>query len=225
MSFHEEALRVRAPHRLQLGDGQARCPVVVLVHDDRRCRRWRPGSDGTRCPSRRTPPSSSSLIGRDASDRSVSPLQNFLKPPPVPEMPTVTWTPGLAAPKASAAAVVSGPTVEEPSAEMVPDRFESAAAAVEAGAAAVSVPLAAGAAAAVVVSSSRLQPPHAASTRPSGSRRRSPRSCACACVFLHRVPPVGGSSAAGPKWAARWIPAGEEPVRRIRARELPAPRR
>ena len=69
---------------------------------------------------------SSSLIGREASDRSVSPLQNFSKPPPVPEMPTVTWTPEFAAPKASAAAVVSGPTVEEPSAEMVPDRFGSA---------------------------------------------------------------------------------------------------
>jgi hypothetical protein len=31
-------------------------------------------------------------IGRDAFDRSVSPRQNFLNPPPVPEMPTVTLT-------------------------------------------------------------------------------------------------------------------------------------
>src|SRR3954454_3322561 len=107
---------------------------------------------------------SSSLIGREASDRSVSPLQNFSKPPPVPEMPTVTWTPEFAAPKASAAAVVSGPTVEEPSAEMVPDRFGSAAAAVDAGAADESAPLAAGAAAAGVASSLRLEPPQAAST-------------------------------------------------------------
>jgi hypothetical protein len=29
-------------------------------------------------------------IGREASEMSVSPRQNFLKPPPVPEMPTVT---------------------------------------------------------------------------------------------------------------------------------------
>ena len=31
-----------------------------------------------------------SRIGREASEMSVSPRQNFLKPPPVPEMPTVT---------------------------------------------------------------------------------------------------------------------------------------
>jgi hypothetical protein len=31
-------------------------------------------------------------IGREASEISVSPRQNFLKPPPVPEMPTVTRT-------------------------------------------------------------------------------------------------------------------------------------
>jgi hypothetical protein len=35
---------------------------------------------------------SSSLIGREASDRSVSPRQKRSKPPPVPETPTVTWT-------------------------------------------------------------------------------------------------------------------------------------
>ena len=37
--------------------------------------------------------SSSALIGRDASLMSVSPAQNFSKPPPVPEVPTVIWTP------------------------------------------------------------------------------------------------------------------------------------
>ena len=37
---------------------------------------------------------SSSLIGREASEMSVSPAQNFSKPPPVPEMPTVTLTLG-----------------------------------------------------------------------------------------------------------------------------------
>jgi hypothetical protein len=30
------------------------------------------------------------VIGREALEKSVSPRQNFLKPPPVPEMPTVT---------------------------------------------------------------------------------------------------------------------------------------
>jgi len=46
-------------------------------------------------------------IGRDAFARSISPLQKRWKPPPVPEMPTVTLT--LDAPallKSSAAAVV-----------------------------------------------------------------------------------------------------------------------
>jgi hypothetical protein len=33
---------------------------------------------------------SSARIGREAFETSVSPRQNFLKPPPVPEMPTVT---------------------------------------------------------------------------------------------------------------------------------------
>src|SRR5918996_403645 len=33
------------------------------------------------------------LIGREAFERSVSPRQKRSKPPPVPEMPTVTWTP------------------------------------------------------------------------------------------------------------------------------------
>ena len=35
---------------------------------------------------------SSSLIGREAFERSVSPRQKRSKPPPVPETPTVTWT-------------------------------------------------------------------------------------------------------------------------------------
>ena len=36
---------------------------------------------------------SSSSIGREAFERSVSPRQNRSKPPPVPEMPTVTFAP------------------------------------------------------------------------------------------------------------------------------------
>jgi hypothetical protein len=41
------------------------------------------------------------LIGREASEMSVSPAQNFSKPPPVPEVPTVIFTPGFSAWKAS----------------------------------------------------------------------------------------------------------------------------
>src|SRR5882724_4537266 len=55
-------------------------------------------------------------IGRDASETSVSPRQNFLKPPPVPEMPTVTLTlPLVDFWKSSAMASVIGNTVLEPS--------------------------------------------------------------------------------------------------------------
>ena len=46
---------------------------------------------------------SSSLIKREASLPSVSPLQNFSNPPPVPEVATETCTPGFSAMKSSAA--------------------------------------------------------------------------------------------------------------------------
>ena len=65
---------------------------------------------------------SSSLIAREAFERSVSPRQKRSKPPPVPETPTVTWTSGFSFWKRSAAAVVNGPTVLEPSASIRPDR-------------------------------------------------------------------------------------------------------
>ena len=48
---------------------------------------------------------SSVLIGREASLMSVSPTQKRSKPPPVPEIPTVTVTSGFSAWNASAAAV------------------------------------------------------------------------------------------------------------------------
>ena len=64
---------------------------------------------------------SSSLIGREASEMSVSPAQNFSKPPPVPEVPTVTLTPDCSSLKSSAAAVVRGATVLDPSALTAPD--------------------------------------------------------------------------------------------------------
>jgi hypothetical protein len=53
-------------------------------------------------------PASSFLIGRDASFMSVSPLQNFLKPPPVPAKATVTFTPLFAFWNSSATASVIG---------------------------------------------------------------------------------------------------------------------
>ena len=68
---------------------------------------------------------SACLIGRDAFARSISLRQNRSKPPPVPEMPTVTrafvfffWNP-------SAAAIAYGPTVLEPSAVTVPLRADT----------------------------------------------------------------------------------------------------
>jgi hypothetical protein len=57
---------------------------------------------------------SSSLIAREASEMSVSPLQNVLKPSPVPGPSTATWTPGLAPLNFSATRELIGSTVEEP---------------------------------------------------------------------------------------------------------------
>ena len=55
-------------------------------------------------------------IGREASEMSISLRQNFLKPPPVPEIPTVTLICCfLAFWKSSATASVTGKTVLEPS--------------------------------------------------------------------------------------------------------------
>ncbi len=54
-------------------------------------------------------------IGREASEMSVSPLQNFWNPPPVPEVPTVTLVPGVAFWNSSATASVTGATVLDPS--------------------------------------------------------------------------------------------------------------
>ena len=59
---------------------------------------------------------------------SVSPAQNFSKPPPVPDWPTVIFTSGFSSLKSSAAAWANGKTVEEPSMAMLPFRLPSAAA-------------------------------------------------------------------------------------------------
>ena len=52
--------------------------------------------------------SSSSSIGREAVEISVSPAQNFSKPPPVPDWPTVICTPDCSSLKSSAAACANG---------------------------------------------------------------------------------------------------------------------
>jgi hypothetical protein len=53
---------------------------------------------------------------------SVSPLQNFTKPPPVPLKATGTWTPAFAAWNSSATSSVIGKTVLDPSMVTVPAR-------------------------------------------------------------------------------------------------------
>ena len=63
-----------------------------------------------------------SLIGLDALLILVSPLENFLNPPPVPETPTVTRTLGSTALNSSATASVTGYTVLEPSILISPDK-------------------------------------------------------------------------------------------------------
>ena len=60
---------------------------------------------------------------------SVSPAQNFSKPPPVPEVPTVTFDVRVLRIELSAIASVSGPTVLEPSTRMSPGEAAAAAAA------------------------------------------------------------------------------------------------
>ena len=60
---------------------------------------------------------------------SVSPAQNFSKPPPVPEVPTVTLTSGFSAWNSSAIRSVSGATVLEPSMRIVPESRSAVAAA------------------------------------------------------------------------------------------------
>ena len=51
---------------------------------------------------------SSSSIGREASEMSVWPWQKTSKPPPVPASPTVTWTSGFSSLSSSWAATLIG---------------------------------------------------------------------------------------------------------------------
>ena len=69
---------------------------------------------------------SESLMGLDALEMSVSPTVKRLKPPPVPETATLTWTSGCSLRNSSATAWVTGKTVEEPSIWIVPLRVAGA---------------------------------------------------------------------------------------------------
>ena len=97
-------LRALVPELLELLDGQAvdrRGPCS----SPRRCRRWRRRSRVYFTPPfSQTGTSSSSSIGREAVEMSVSPAQNFSKPPPVPDVPTVICTSGFSSLNSSAAA-------------------------------------------------------------------------------------------------------------------------
>jgi hypothetical protein len=64
---------------------------------------------------------SSASMGREASEMSVLPAQKASNPPLVPEEPTVTWTFGCSWAYSSAAAELSGSTVEEPSIFTAPE--------------------------------------------------------------------------------------------------------
>src|ERR1044072_7338475 len=84
-------------------------------------------SVATRTSSYLTPPFSQALtslgsVAREASEIEGSAAQDVLKPPPVPELPTVTLTPELSPWNASATASVRGATVLEPSMRIVPER-------------------------------------------------------------------------------------------------------
>ena len=69
------------------------------------------------------------MIGRDAFEMSVSLRQNFWKPPPVPDEPTVTRVPAFAFWNSSATASVIGNTVLDPSAVITRASLELAVAA------------------------------------------------------------------------------------------------
>src|SRR6266545_8425102 len=65
---------------------------------------------------------SSSLIGREASLMSVSPLQKRAKPSPVPGPSTLIETPELSSEKSCATSELMGCTVEEPDTTTFPER-------------------------------------------------------------------------------------------------------
>ena len=106
-----------------------------------------------------------SLIGRDASEMSVSPEQNSAKPSPVPGPSTEIATPGFAAENFSALTAEMGSTVEEPEITTLPSRSPEGVSV----AAVVSVP------AVVVVGSASSSSPQAAATSASASNSATTR--------------------------------------------------
>src|SRR3954447_10028145 len=62
---------------------------------------------------------SASVIWREASQMSISPAANFLKPPPVPDSLTTAFTVGLTSLNSSATAAEMRKTVLEPSRLMI----------------------------------------------------------------------------------------------------------
>jgi hypothetical protein len=63
-------------------------------------------------------------MAREALEMSVLPWQKASKPPPVPEVPTVTLMPVFSSASSSAAASLSGKTVDEPSTATLPEAPE-----------------------------------------------------------------------------------------------------
>ena len=111
-------LGVRRPQLDELVDGQAVDGEVGVDDDGQRV-----GGDlelGVLDPGLLTDAISSSSIGREASEMSVSSAQKRSKPPPVPASETVTWTSGFSSLRSSWAAVLIGKTVEEPSTTTLP---------------------------------------------------------------------------------------------------------
>src|SRR5690242_18852987 len=125
---------------------------------------------------------SSSLILRDASEMSVSPAQNFLKPSPVPGPSTVYLKSGLLAASASATPVEIGSTVDEPETRIEPLTGPPAAALPLAPALAPS--LAAGALSAGAADGAVLAPPPLpqAATKRVAAKARAPRRLGVAIV-------------------------------------------
>ena len=111
---------------------------------------------------------------------SVSPLQNFLNPPPVPEMPTVTFTSGCS-PGRLRGGLAQRPTVLDPSTTTGPDK---------AGApAGVLLPL----------PGSAVPPPQADRSKPAAAittAARAPRACLMITMdpFSPRSRPSRGAS-------------------------------
>ena len=115
---------------------------------------------------------SESLIWREASEMSVSPSQNSLKPSPVPGPSTVTDTSGATSSNNSATRIEIGSTVDEPEMFTSPETVEGSTAGSAISSSVMAATVVVGAASAAPVSAvatdgvevSSSSPPHAAAT-------------------------------------------------------------